>query len=217
MRNRFDSQLELMNKELIEMGALCEELIDFSQRSLESGNDFLEIARKKELEVDRMESDIENLCMKLLLKEQPVAKDLRSISSALRMISDMERIGDQSLDIIEIAEYVTMCDKESKHYIKDMAKAAANMVSDSVDAFVRKDAELAKAVIRSDDILDRLFDEMKARLIQIISTEKQNGEMYIDLIMIAKYYERIGDHATNIAEWVLYSVTGEKVSGGKDS
>lgn len=217
MRNRFNTQLELLNKELIEMGALCEELIDLSQKSLEKGADFLEAARTKELEVDRMESDIEGLCMKLFLKQQPVAKDLRSVSSALKMISDMERIGDQSLDIIEISDYVTDCDMESKKCIKNMAKAAGKMVSDSVEAFVRKDAGLAKEVINADDVLDNLFDEMKRRLVQIITSENHNGEMYIDLIMIAKYYERIGDHATNIAEWVLYSITGQRVSGGRDS
>ena len=217
MRNRFDSQLELLNKELIEMGALCEELIELSKKALSEEHDYLEAAKTKEIEVDRMESDIENLCMKLLLKQQPVARDLRSVSSALKMISDMERIGDQSLDIIEIVEYVKKCDKKSKACIEDMAKAAGKMVSDSVEAFVRKDAELAKAVIEADDGVDDLFDNLKKQLIQIISSEKSDGEMYIDLIMIAKYYERIGDHATNIAEWVLYSLTGTKVSGNKDS
>lgn len=217
MRNRFDSQLELLNNELIEMGALCEELIDISQKSLDGDKDYLEIARMKELEVDRMESDIEALCMKLLLKQQPVARDLRSVSSALKMISDMERIGDQSLDIIELVEYVKECDRESKTCIHDMATAAGKMVSNSIEAFVRKDQKLASEVIDSDDILDDLFVQMKRRLIQIVSNEKQDGEMYVDLIMIAKYYERIGDHATNIAEWVLYSLTGKKVSGNKDS
>lgn len=217
MRNRFDTQLELLNKELIEMGALCEELIKFSQKALLEDKDYVETARAKEMEVDRMESDIENLCMKLLLKQQPVARDLRSVSSALKMISDMERIGDQSLDIIEIAGYVKKCDKESKHYIEDMSNAAGKMVSDSVEAFVRKDEELAKEVIASDDKVDALFDIMKKRLIEIVSKEQADGEMYIDLIMIAKYYERIGDHATNIAEWVLYYLTGTKVSGNKDS
>ena len=217
MRNRFDTQLELLNKELIEMGALCEELIKFSQKALLEDKDYVETARAKEMEVDRMESDIENLCMKLLLKQQPVARDLRSVSSALKMISDMERIGDQSLDIIEIAGYVKRCDKESKQYIEDMSNAAGKMVSDSVEAFVRKDEELAKEVIASDDKVDALFDIMKKRLIEIVSKEQADGEMYIDLIMIAKYYERIGDHATNIAEWLLYYLTGTKVSGNKDS
>ena len=217
MRNRFDTQLELLNKELIEMGDLCEELIKISQKALLEDKDYVETARAKEMEVDRMESDIENLCMKLLLKQQPVARDLRSVSSALKMISDMERIGDQSLDIIEIAGYVKKCDKESKHYIEDMSNAAGKMVSDSVEAFVRKDEELAKEVIASDDKVDALFDIMKRRLIEIVSKEQADGEMYIDLIMIAKYYERIGDHATNIAEWVLYYLTGTKVSGNKDS
>lgn len=212
MRNRFDSQLELLNTELIEMGALCEELILLSKKALTEGEDYLETARAREVEVDRMESDIENLCMKLFLKQQPVAKDLRCVSSALKMISDMERIGDQSLDIIEIAEYVKKCDKGNKKCIEDMAKAAGKMVSDSVEAFVRKDQQLAKKVIAADDIVDHLFDDMKKNLIQAISEEKADGEMYIDLIMIAKYYERIGDHATNLAEWVLYSITGMKTS-----
>lgn len=217
MRNRFDTQLELLNKELIEMGALCEELIRLSQKALLEDKDYIETARSKEMEVDRMESDIESLCMKLLLKQQPVARDLRSVSSALKMISDMERIGDQSLDIIEIVEYVKKCDRESKQYIEEMSNAAGKMVSDSVEAFVRKDEQLAKDVIASDDKVDSLFDIMKNRLIETISKEQANGEMYIDLIMIAKYYERIGDHATNIAEWVLYYLTGTKVSGNKDS
>ena len=217
MRNRFDTQLELLNKELIEMGALCEELIRLSRKALLDDKDYIETARSKEMEVDRMESDIESLCMKLLLKQQPVARDLRSVSSALKMISDMERIGDQSLDIIEIVEYVKKCDRESKKYIEEMSNAASKMVSDSVEAFVRKDEELAKEVIASDDKVDALFDVMKKRLIETISKEQADGEMYIDLIMIAKYYERIGDHATNIAEWVLYYLTGNKVSGNKDS
>lgn len=217
MRNRFDTQLELLNKELIEMGALCEELIRLSQKALLEDKDYIETARSKEMEVDRMESDIESLCMKLLLKQQPVARDLRSVSSALKMISDMERIGDQSLDIIEIVEYVKKCDRESKQYIEEMSNAAGKMVSDSVEAFVRKDEQMAKDVIASDDKVDSLFDIMKKRLIETISKEQANGEMYIDLIMIAKYYERIGDHATNIAEWVLYYLTGTKVSGNKDS
>lgn len=211
MRNRFDSQLELLNKELIEMGAICEELIDLSQKSLEKGEDFIELAKERELEVNRMESDIENLCMKLLLKEQPVAKDLRFVSSALRMISDLERIGDQAFDIIEIAEYVTDCDRESRQIIRNMAEAAGKMVSDSVESYVRKDAELAENVVCSDDIVDDLFDAMKKRLIEKVSEGGNSGEMYIDLIMIAKYYERIADHATNIAEWVIYSLTGQKV------
>ncbi len=217
MRNRFDTQLELLNKELIEMGALCEELIVLTQKSLIEGTDYVELARTKELEVDRMESDIEGLCMKLLLKQQPVARDLRVISAALKMISDMERIGDQSLDIIEIVEYVKNCDEESKRCIEEMANAAGKMVSDSVDAFVRRDKELAKAVIDADDFVDDLFDAMKKRLIHTISKEHTDGEMYIDMLMIAKYYERIADHATNIAEWVLYSITGTKVSNNKDS
>ena len=136
------------------MGALCEELIRLSQKALLEDKDYIETARSKEMEVDQMESDIESLCMKLLLKQQPVARDLRSVSSALKMISDMERIGDQSLDIIEIVEYVKKCDRESKQYIEEMSNAAGKMVSDSVEAFVRKDEQLAKDVIASDDKVD---------------------------------------------------------------
>lgn len=217
MRSRFDSQLEMLNKELIEMGLLCEEMIQLSQCSFRQYQDCLEQARGKEVEIDRMESDIESLCMKLLLKQQPVAKDLRCVSSALKMISDMERIGDQALDVIEIAEYVSDADEDSRQLIENMAEVAGRMVSNGIEAYVRKDEILAKEVILSDDKMDSLFDRMKEQLIYKVSEKTEHGEMYIDLIMIAKYYERIGDHATNIAEWVLYSLTGKKVSNAKDS
>lgn len=210
MRNRLDSQLELLNKELIEMGAICEEMIVLSKKSLNDESVYSKEAKTKEAEVDQMENDIENLCMKLLLQQQPVAKDLRFISSALKMISDMERIGDLSLDIIEIADYVKKCDEESKQEIENMVNAAGKMVTDSVNAFVRKEEELAKEVIASDDIVDRMFDEMKKRLLLILKDEQHDGEIYIDLVMIAKYCERIADHATNIAEWVLYALKGTK-------
>lgn len=209
MRNRMEMQLELLNKELIEMGALCEEMINLSMSALSKDEDCIELARIRETEADCMESDIENLCMKLLLKQQPVAGDLRSVSSALRMISDMERIADQSLDIIEIVEYVKDCDRNSKQLIIEMASFAKKMVTASIEAFVRKDEILANEVIEADDKVDALFDRMKKCLIENISSEHANGEMYIDLIMIAKYYERIADHATNIAEWVLYYIMGK--------
>ena len=218
MRNRFDRQLEELNANMIQMGNDISKAIERAIDALQT----LDVEKAKNaVEADEgindIERKIENLCFKLLLSQQPVARDLRSVSSALKMISDMERIGDQSLDIIEIAGYVKKCDKESKQYIEDMSNAAGKMVSDSVEAFVRKDEELAKEVIASDDKVDALFDIMKKRLIEIVSKEQADGEMYIDLIMIAKYYERIGDHATNIAEWVLYYLTGTKVSGNKDS
>ena len=218
MRNKFDMQLERLNSQLTHMGEMCEIAITRATKALEDGKiDEAKAVREADEEIDQLEKDIERLCLKLLLQQQPVARDLRSVSSALKMISDMERIGDQSLDIIEIVEYVKKCDRESKQYIEEMSNAAGKMVSDSVEAFVRKDEQLAKDVIASDDKVDSLFDIMKKRLIETISKEQANGEMYIDLIMIAKYYERIGDHATNIAEWVLYYLTGTKVSGNKDS
>ena len=218
MRTHFDKQLDKLNDELIEMGSMIEKAIEHTIKALVTQDiDLANYVIESDEQVNRQERDIESLCLKLLLQQQPVARDLRSVSSALKMISDMERIGDQSLDIIEIVEYVKKCDRESKQYIEEMSNAAGKMVSDSVEAFVRKDEQLAKDVIASDDKVDLLFDIMKKRLIETISKEQANGEMYIDLIMIAKYYERIGDHATNIAEWVLYYLTGTKVSGNKDS
>ena len=202
MRNRFDLQLELLNKELIEMGSVCEELIALAKKALSEDGEYLEEAKAKETEVDRLESDIEGLCMKLLLTQQPVAGDLRAVSCTLKMISDMERIGDQAYDIVEITGYAKGCDAESRNYIAHMSNAAGKMVSDSVEAFVRRDAKLAESVIQSDDIVDNLFDEVKRRLICMISESKVKGEGYVDLVMIAKYYERIGDHSVNIAEAV---------------
>ena len=146
--------------------------------------------------------------MKLLLQQQPVARDLRVISSALKMISDMERIGDQASDIAEIAKFIKNSDVKSRIHIKDMAQSAIKMVTDSVESFVKKDLELARAVIQYDDRVDNLFDCVKDELVRLISEDRANGEFCIDLLMIAKYLERIGDHAVNIAEWVEYSITG---------
>ena len=147
--------------------------------------------------------------MKLLMQQQPVASDLRTISSALKMISDMERIGDQASDIAEIAEYVNGCGMESETHIEDMARATIRMVTDSIDSFVKKDIDLAHIVIRHDNIVDDLFDKVKDELISAIEQKSANAEALIDLLMIAKYFERIGDHAENIAEWVIYSITGK--------
>ena len=158
-----------------------------------------------------MERDIETFCMRLLLQQQPVAKDLRAISSALKMISDMERIGDQAGDIAEIMAHLCDFDTQSRLHIQDMARAAVKMVTDAVDAFVKKDLELARSVMKYDDVVDDLFDQVKAELIGLIGEDQNNGECCIDLLMIAKYLERIGDHATNIAEWVEFSITGQHV------
>ncbi len=209
MRNKFDSQLEKLNLELITMGALCEDAISASVKGFLDDDDALcQKAVETEEEINRKERDIESICMKLLLEQQPVARDLRVISSALKMISDMERIGDQAYDIAEIAKFIKNSNVKSKIHIKDMAAAATKMVTDSVDSFVKKDVELARAVMAYDDKVDNLFNCVKDELVQLITEDKANGEFCIDLLMIAKYLERIGDHAVNIAEWVEYSITG---------
>ena len=209
MRNRFDRQLKELNTELIKMGALCEEAISQSVKYLTDGDFRLkESVCETDKQIDKKERDIETLCMKLLMQQQPVATDLRVISSALKMISDMERIGDQASDIAEIAKFIKNSDVKSKIHIKDMAQSAIKMVTDSVESFVKKDLELARAVIKYDDRVDNLFDCVKDELVRLISEDRANGEFCIDLLMIAKYLERIGDHAVNIAEWVEYSITG---------
>ena len=212
MRNRFDEQLALLNRELIEMGALCEESIACAVKALfdEKTSEMIAKVNDNEEETDHMEHDIEALCMKLLLHQQPVAKDLRGVSSALKMISDMERIGDQSQDIAEIAGFVHSTELAGKVHISDMANEAISMVTMSVDSFVRKDVKLAKAAIEADDKVDARFLEVKRELIELVRSDSGDAEYFMDLLMAAKYLERIADHATNIAEWVVYSITGER-------
>ena len=210
MRNRFDEQLNTLHNELITMGALCEEAISSAVKLLvNNGANMKENVLETDKQIDQKERDIENLCMKLLLQQQPVANDLRTISSALKMISDMERIGDQASDIAEIAEYACGNGVQSEIHIADMAKATIKMVTDSIDSFVKKDTELARAVIKHDNVVDDLFDKVKGELISAIENKAANAEALIDLFMIAKYFERIGDHAENIAEWVIYSITAK--------
>ncbi|MEE1351599.1 MAG: phosphate signaling complex protein PhoU [Clostridia bacterium] len=210
MRNRFDEQLNTLHNELITMGALCEEAISSAVKLLvNNGVNMKENVIETDKQIDQKERDIENLCMKLLLQQQPVANDLRTISSALKMISDMERIGDQASDIAEIAEYACGNGVQSEIHIADMAKATIKMVTDSIDSFVKKDTELARAVIKHDNVVDDLFDKVKGELISAIENKAANAEALIDLFMIAKYFERIGDHAENIAEWVIYSITAK--------
>ena len=210
MRSRFDEQLEKLNAELITMGALCEQAITIAINALVYGNDDDKAQFNKvhetEREIDQKERDIENLCMKLLLQQQPVASDLRKISSALKMISDMERIGDQASDISDITMHIRFENLKSKVHISDMAAAAIKMVTDSINSFVKKDLELVKAVAAYDDVVDRLFIKVKDELLELI---KDGDVSCLDLLMIAKYLERIGDHAVNIAEWVQFSITGE--------
>ncbi|MEG0923979.1 MAG: phosphate signaling complex protein PhoU [Anaerovoracaceae bacterium] len=211
MRNKFDEQLAILNVELIKMGSLCELAISNVIAGLIDDNDeLLNIAIETEVEIDQKEREIENQCLKLLLQQQPVAKDLRTISSALKMISDMERIGDQAADIAEITKYIEGDDSKNKTHLKDMASATIQMVTDSIQSFVDKDLELAYSVMKYDDIVDAHFDEIKNEIIELISANKANGESCLDLLMIAKYFERIGDHAVNIAEWVEFSITGQR-------
>ena len=212
MRNKFEEQLEQLNVELIKTGALCEDAISTAAKALlENDLKLAKLVKPIELEIDEKEREIEALCMKILLQQQPVASDLRMVSSALKMISDMERIGDQARDIAEMLGYVVQHPFESRLHIGDMARASIKMVTDSVDSFVRKDYDAALAVIQEDDVVDDLFEQVKKELIGAIASQPEEGEVLLDMLMIAKYFERIGDHATNIAEWVCYSLTGEHV------
>ena len=210
MRNRFDQQLEKLNVELVTMGALCEEAIALAAKSLLDGDVTLrEKVVQLDAEIDQMEKDIERLCLKLLLQQQPVARDLRQISAALKMITDMERIGDQAADIAEIIISEKKSESTDIPKIGKMSEAVAKMVRDSVSAYVKKDLELSRNVMDADDVVDNLFEENKQELIEFIAENKgDQGREAIDLIMVAKYLERIGDHATNIAEWVEFSITG---------
>jgi phosphate transport system protein len=210
MRNQFEEQLNLLNMELLEMGALIEHAIESACHALINRD--VEAANKAiifDKEVDLKEREIETLCLKLLLQQQPVARDLRQISAALKMITDMERIGDQASDISGIVMYLA-----EKPYLKKlehlpkMAEAAIRMVTGSLDAYVKKDLEIAKQIIEMDDIIDDLFIVVKNELIEDIHQNSENGAQAMDLLMVAKYFERIGDHAQNIAEWVEYSITG---------
>jgi phosphate transport system protein len=210
MRSRLDAQLEQLHTALIEMGALIEYAISSAADAL-FGQDVAQAARSIafDREVDQKEKDIESLCLRLLLQQQPVARDLRLISAALKMITDMERIGDQSADIAEIVSHLA-----GAPYITDlsalrrMAGAACGMVKRSVDAFVQRDLALAQAVVADDDIVDAQFCAVRRTLVELIRRDASCGEQALDLLMVAKYLERIGDHAVNIAEWVIYSITG---------
>ena len=210
MRNRFDEQLFALNREIIEMGAMCEEAIASAAKALTSGDAELAAGVKAgSSAIDQMERDIENRCMKLLLHQQPVARDLRLISAALKMITDMERIGDQAEDIAEIVPFLKGHTVDGMELIEEMARETIGMVTASVDAFVKKEVALAQSVIDRDDIVDAYFMKAKSSIISFIIENSADGEIALDLLMVSKYFERIGDHATNIAEWVIYSVTGK--------
>ena len=208
MREHFEEELSKLSNALVEMDALCEDAISCAVKYLlKNDAQMKENAAEAEKQIDQKEREIETMCMRLLIQQQPVATDFRMITSALKMISDMERIGDQALDIAEIAEYVTD-DIKSKINIKEMAETTVKMVMNSVDSYVRKDIDIANSVIGLDDTVDALFDKAKSELINVIRTENENAEGLLDLLMVAKYFERIGDHAENIAEWVIFAVTG---------
>ena len=210
MRNRFDTQLLELNNELIAMGALCENAIASAVKALLGGDVKLAAsAIRIDHEIDRKEREIESMCLKLLLQQQPVASDLRLISSVLKMITDMERIGDQAADICEI---VTMMDGmeglDNPRLMRDMAHETVDMVHKVIDAYVASDVHLAQAVMAADDVVDDLFMRVKAELIAFLTRDATRGQQALDILMIAKYFERIGDHAVNIGEWVEFSVTG---------
>lgn len=210
MRNKFDRQLAQLNTELITMGALCEEAITNAVKYLTDNNESnKKMCLEADRQIDEKERDIETLCIKLILQQQPVAKDLRIVSSALKMISDMERIGDQASDIVEIAPYVAKKGTLGETHIREMAEAAIKMVSESIESFVQMNLDIAFLVIEHDDAVDGLFDKVKQELIKSIAEGHSDAEALIDLLMIAKYFERIGDHAENIAGWVIYSITGK--------
>lgn len=214
MRNRFDQQLEQLHADLITMGGLCETAIAAAVDAATKGDgDMAKAAIADDSKIDEMERSIEHLCLKLLLQQQPVARDLREISSALKMISDLERIGDQAADIAELTRFARVPEGSGRVHIGEMARAVIRMVTDSVDSFVKRDLELARAVRAQDDQVDDLFNQVKKELIALIAADAASGELWLDLIMVAKYLERIGDHATNVAEWVEYGITGVHPSG----
>lgn len=215
MRNVYNEQLRMLHQNMTEMGAQCETAVSLAVQAVTLGSEEL-AARVFEVDagIDKMERDIESLCLKLLLKQQPVASDLRDISSALKMISDLERIGDQASDIADMYRYTSGAVDKTSADLREMAQESVKMVNESIDAFVRRDLVMAREVIAYDDVVDRWFERIKTDLIAAISADNTKGEYYLDLLMVAKYLERIGDHATNIAEWVEYSILGKRSKDG---
>ena len=207
MRNLYQEQLHRLNQELIQMGAACAEIIDLAAQSLTAYSDKLEEKTNQVgAVIDESERTIETICLKLLLRQQPVASDLRQISAAMKMITDMERIGDQAEDIVDLIPKMSGSAEEGP--LQKMASAAQTMVTEAVDAYVKQDLALAKKVMGDDDIVDAYFNQVKSDIIAMIAANPGDGEYALDLLMIAKYFERIGDHCTNIAEWVEFSLTG---------
>jgi phosphate transport system protein len=210
MRKKLDEQLILLNNSLIEMGEIVQKaILDAKKALIEQDVELAEKIIASDDEIDEKEKEIESLCLKLIMQQQPVARDLRLVSAVIKIITDLERIGDHATDISEITLLLagTPYIKKLEH-ISEMAEETMKMVTDSIDAFVRKDIDLANDVIARDDIVDNLFEMVKHDLIELIKKDVENGDQAIDLVMIAKYFERIGDHATNIAEWIVFSLTG---------
>jgi phosphate transport system protein len=209
MKNRFDEQVEQLNVQMIEMGSLIETTIESACAALQTADlPRAQAIIEADAIVDRKEREIESLCLRMLLTRQPVAHDLRVVSSALKMITDMERIGDHAADISEIVPFLNYSASMQPEHFVAMSRAAIDMVHRAIDAYVHQDVELAREVIASDDTVDELFTDVKRELIELLGADATRGSEALDLLMIAKYFERIGDHATNIAEWVEYSVTG---------
>lgn len=212
MREYFDLELKTLNDKLIEMGALVEGAIKNTITIITNGEyDKLETSRIIEEKINKMEREIQNYCLNLLLLQSPVAGDLRTVSAALKMITDLERIGDQAIDIAEMSIYLKDCESlYSMTHISEMAERSSNMVTTAIDAFVKKDLKLARTVATMDDAIDDLFNKVKEEVIDIINTNKELDHQAIDIMLIAKYFEKIGDHAENIGEWVVFSITGSK-------
>ena len=211
MRQQRDQQLNRLHVELIKMGSLCEKAISLSAKLLVQRSDsIMREVFAVDSEIDTKEKELESFCMMLLLQQQPVAKDFREVSAALKMVSDLERIGDQAADIADLSRYIKGETVHGLLHINDMASATVKMVTESVDAFVKADLLLARKVMEDDDIVDELFNRVRGELIQMIQVKQIEAETAIDLLMAAKYLERIGDHAVNLAEWVEYSITGAR-------
>lgn len=210
MRSRFDEDMALLHQELAQMGDLCEQAIGLTAKALAGERALAKKVGALEGEIDQAERDIESLCLKLLLRQQPVARDLRQVSAALKMITDLERIGDQASDIADIITEMEAVASRDVGHIWEMAQSASGMVNDSVDAYIKGDVTLARQVIADDDVIDSAFQQVKAALVELMAQHGELGEYALDLLMIAKYFERIGDHAVNVAEWVIFAITGEK-------
>lgn len=211
MRHSFESQLEHLNEELIRMGEMVEDAIDSAVTAfINQDKEMAKKAVQLDDEIDSKERQIESICMDILLRQQPVARDLRFVSSILKMITDMERIGDHAEDISEITLLLPKKEynEDKLKNIIDMAEATMSMVNKSIQAFVEQNLDLAESVCQYDDVVDKLYIQVKEELIELIHQNKENGEQAMDFIMIAKYFERIGDHAVNIGEWVIFSLTG---------